>query len=73
MSGRNQPGAARDAQALSRSIERLRRGAEQSEQSDLLIADPRRLFLRSANGTWFRLVVDDAGALSTVNVGAEPI
>lgn len=39
---------------------------------DVVVEDPRRLFIRSSGGIYFKLTVDDDGNLSTVNMGSNP-
>lgn len=67
-------------QDFQRDNDRLRQRADASDrtrsrdnQADVVIEDPRRLFLRSPNGTYFAVTVNDAGALSTVNMGTNPL
>ena len=55
---------------------RLRQRADESErrataaaQEDVVIEYPRRLCIRSANGTFWQVSVTDAGVMSTTNVG----
>jgi hypothetical protein len=67
-------------QDFQRDNDRLRQRADANDrtrnrdnQADVVIEDPRRLFLRSPNGTYFSVSVDDAGTLSTVNMGTNPL
>lgn len=39
---------------------------------DVVIEDPRRLFIRSSGGIYFKLTVADDGTLSTVDMGSNP-
>lgn len=59
----------RDVQSLQSSLARQQRQAAADAQEDVVIDGERRLLLRSPNGTYFGLTVDNAGALSTVNLG----
>lgn len=59
----------RETERLRRRIDEGDRARDRQSQEDVVVEDPRRLFLRSANGTFFALRVDDAGNLSTVNMG----
>lgn len=59
---------------------RLRQRADQTDRertrdlkSDVVIEDPRRLFLRSPDGTYFALSIDNAGVLSATNMGPDPL
>ena len=62
-------GLTSDVRGLTASAERLQRDQRQAAEADVVIDGPRALKLRSPNGTYYALVVDDAGVLSTVNVG----
>lgn len=51
--------------ALSDQERRLRR----AEVADLLVGDGRRLIIRSPNGHFWNVTIDDAGALVTADLG----
>lgn len=63
----------RDVRGLQRAGGAQRQLVDQIRQEDQVFDQERRLLLRSPNGTFFAIVVDDAGGLSTVNVGANPL
>ena len=63
----------RDVQGLRGTLERQARALDDQAQEDVVIDGARRLLLRSPNGTYFALVVSDAGVISTVNMGAHPL
>lgn len=50
----------------------LERKQRLASQEDVVIEDPRRLFIRSSGGDYFKLTVGDDGALSTENMGSNP-
>lgn len=50
--------------------EEANRRQRNAAMEDLIVEVPRLLKLRSPNGTYFALHVDDAGVLSTVNMGS---
>lgn len=60
------------AQDLQRQRDRLDsadRKRRQDVEGDVVIDGPRRLLLRSPNGTYFSIGVSDAGVLTTTNMG----
>jgi hypothetical protein len=69
------PGSAsvKDIRGLRSALERQSRDVELASTADVVIDATRRLLLRSPNGTYFALVVSDAGVISTVNMGANPL
>jgi hypothetical protein len=58
-----------DVDRLRSEVAELRRKVRELEIDDVVIDNGRALKLRSPNGTYFGLVVDNAGALSTVSLG----
>ncbi|HEX8418818.1 MAG TPA: hypothetical protein VF638_02260 [Sphingomonas sp.] len=66
-------GAIRDQGSLEAELGRMDRRTRDLSLEDVVIGLDRRLLIRSPNGTYFAIVVSDAGALSTVNVGAQPL
>ncbi len=50
-------------------LEDQRRGLRAVQEEDVIVELPRRLLLRSPNGTFFAITVDDAGVVSALNVG----
>jgi hypothetical protein len=46
------------------------RRAARAAQEDVVVEFPRRLFLRSASGTYWQIGVSDAGVLTATNAGA---
>jgi hypothetical protein len=53
--------------ALDEHSRRLRR----AEDNDVLIGDGRRLIVRSPNGHFWNITVDDAGVIAATDMGAE--
>ncbi|MCP3735619.1 hypothetical protein M9979_12120 [Sphingomonas sp. RP10(2022)] len=49
------------------------RARSRAKREDVVIEDPRRLFLRSPNGTYFGITVSDAGVLTATNMGSNPL
>ncbi|AYJ85779.1 hypothetical protein D3Y57_07070 [Sphingomonas paeninsulae] len=62
-------GAIRDVRTLQQRMQTNDRAARDALESDVVLDGPRRLMLRSPNGTYFSVTVDNAGALHTVNLG----
>lgn len=56
---------------LRAALDRQGRRQRDLEEGDIVIEEPRRLLLRSPNGTYFTLSVDDAGALTATDVGTK--
>ncbi len=52
-------------------LEDTKRKQMRLENEDQVVEFPRRLLLRSPNGTYFAITVDNAGALSAINVGTK--
>lgn len=50
-------------------LARTSRDVRQTAEGDVVIEYPRRLLLRAPAGHYFAVVVDDAGVLSTVDMG----
>lgn len=63
-------GSRSDADGLRQEIDRLSRDQRRSGSQPLVITEDRPLFIRSPDGTYWRLQVDNTGVLSTANVGA---
>lgn len=53
---------------VARDIEEANRRSRANEDADVVIDGDRRLLLRSPDGTYFELTVDNAGALGTTEV-----
>ncbi len=63
----------RDTNRLRQRADAADRLRDRERREDVVIEDPRRLFLRSPNGTYFAITVDDAGKLSATNMGPNPL
>ena len=63
----------RDAGRLSQRLDETDRSRSREKREDVVIEDPRRLFLRSPNGTYFGITVSDAGVITATNMGANPL
>ena len=50
-------------------INRLGREQRRADAQPVVVSPEHALYIRSPNGTYFSLAVDDAGVLSTVSVG----
>ena len=61
-----------DQKDLERNISNMRRDAERVLVEDVVIEHPRRLLLRSPDGTYWAVGVGDDGVLSTTNMGPTP-
>jgi hypothetical protein len=61
----------REETALRASVSQQEQHLRRMESSDVIISDDKRLLLRSPNGTYFSLTVDDMGGLSTNGIGTE--
>ncbi len=70
MSSRRVPPINNERQ-LRAELEDTKRKQMRLENEDLVVEFPRRLLLRSPNGTYFAITVDNAGALSAINVGTK--
>lgn len=62
----------RDFDRVRREGEETARSVERLQGEDVVIEFPRRLKLRSPDGTYWILGVDDTGALTTENAGVTP-
>lgn len=72
MSGDRQRIASRgDVSDLRRQVDRGNEAARRHQQEDVLIDGDRRLKLRSPNGHFWAVTVNNAGALATVDLGTE--
>lgn len=68
------PGSSvKDLRSLQAELERQSNTLDRAAGEDVVIDDVRRLLLRSPNGTFWAITVDDAGGLATVNMGANPL
>jgi hypothetical protein len=67
--GRSAPNI-RDVKGLNAALSDMESEMDAMAQEDVVIDNARRLMLRSPNGTYWAITVSDAGALSTVNMGA---
>ena len=63
----------RDTNRLRQRADEADRSRDREKREDVVIEDPRRLFLRSPNGTYFAITVDDTGKLSATNMGPNPL
>lgn len=63
----------RDTNRLRQRADETDRARSREKGEDVVIEDPRRLFLRSPNGTYWQIGVNDAGALTTINMGTNPL
>ncbi|WP_294138345.1 hypothetical protein [Sphingomonas sp.] len=63
----------RDAGRLRQRLDETDRSRSREKREDVVIEDPRRLFLRSPNGTYFGITVSDAGVITATNMGANPL
>lgn len=50
-------------------LEQARRELQRQREEDVRIEEDRRLVLRSPDGTYWSVTVNDAGALATTNLG----
>lgn len=50
-------------------LEGIRRDQQRQNEEDVIIEHPRRLFLRSSDGHFWLLGVDNTGALTTTDMG----
>lgn len=58
-----------DTNRLRQRADEADRRASRAAREDLIVEMPRRLFMRSPNGTYWQVSVDDTGKLVTTNVG----
>lgn len=58
-----------DIQLLKSRVDRAERASSDADQTDVVIEYPRRLMLRSPNGHFWAIGVDNAGALTTTDMG----
>lgn len=62
-------GRLRDERQVRAAIEEQERRRRQAQQEDVRIENGRRLILRSPNGNFWSITVDDAGALTATDLG----
>ena len=63
----------RDTNRLRQRVDAGDKARDRQQREDVTIEDPRRLFLRSPNGTYWQVSVSDAGVLTTTNMGSNPL
>ncbi|MGW8135375.1 hypothetical protein ACWGNZ_07025 [Sphingomonas zeae] len=63
----------RDTNRLRQRVDAGDKARDRQQREDVTIEDPRRLFLRSPNGTYWQVTVSDAGVLTTTNMGSNPL
>lgn len=63
----------RDTNRLRQRVDAGDKARDRQQREDVTIEDPRRLFLRSPNGTYWQVSVTDAGVLTTTNMGSNPL
>lgn len=63
----------RDTGRLRQRLDDNDRARDREKREDVVIEDPRRLFLRSPNGTYWQIGVTDAGAITVTNMGPNPL
>lgn len=63
----------RDTNRLRQRVDAGDKARDRQQREDVTIEDPRRLFLRSPNGTYWQVSVSDAGVLITTNMGSNPL
>lgn len=63
----------RDTNRLRQRADEADRSRAREQSADVVIEHPRRLFMRSPNGTYWQLDVTDAGALTITNAGSNPL
>lgn len=61
------------ADRIRQRVDDTERAHVRTAQEDVVIDVPRRLILRSPNGTHWSVTVDDAGKLFTLNMGPNPL
>lgn len=62
-----------DTNRLRQRADATDRARDREKREDVVIEDPRRLFLRSPNGTYFGISVTDAGVVTATNMGSNPL
>ncbi len=62
-------GAVRDLRTAERRLSATDARVRAATEADVVIDGPRRLMLRSPDGTYWAVSVDNAGALATTNMG----
>lgn len=60
-------------EALDVTARQAARDARRSIEGDVICVDERRLVLRSPDGHFWQVTVDNTGALGTVDLGTEPL
>lgn len=73
MSGDRYDGVARSVRDVQRANGGMQRQLDRQLAEDVVIDADRRLLLRSPSGTYWAITVNDAGGLSTTNVGVNPL
>jgi hypothetical protein len=63
----------RDTNRLRQRVDAGDKALDRSKREDVVVEDPRRLFLRSPNGTYWQISVTDAGAITATNMGTNPL
>lgn len=63
----------RDTNRLRQRADETDRARSREKRDDVVIEDPRRLFLRSPNGTYWQIGVTDAGVITATNMGTNPL
>lgn len=61
----------RDQDRLRQRQDETDRARARDAQADIVIEMPRRLFLRSEDGTYFAVSISNAGAVTTTNMGSK--
>ena len=56
-----------------KTADRAAQQAQRALEGDVVAVDPRRLILRSPDGHFWSVTVDDAGVLGTVDLGTGPL
>lgn len=69
MNGSGSGSRIRDERQLRGRLEDIRRDQQRANEEDIIVEHPRRLFLRSPNGHFWLLGVDNSGALTTTDMG----
>jgi len=66
----NVSGSIEDVRSLTAQVDRQARAQRGAEEGHVIIDGARELKIRSPNGTYWGIRVDNAGALSTVDLGS---